>query len=258
MKSILRWAATAGLVTGALASTFAMGVGQVLAIPQEKILEKIKIVPMFTIANDQGAPLVASAPDGKGPALAGAFISHKDAQAFLQNLKTNKPDLAKGVQVVPVSMAEVFQLNQGKTKAADALGFAYVPSPQQLDYALNIIKQKDQKAQRFAGAPLFVALGGKDKEKGYLTIQQGQDVVIPMFFKKEELQALLDRFKQQQPDLANSLEIQVLPLEGLMEVMQTKNDPQLSQIVLIPPQESIEYVRALAGQQGGAAQPKKK
>lgn len=254
MKSVIRWSATVGLVGSALLGSVLAGAVQVLAIPADQIIQKLRPVPVFTIANSQGAPLVASPPSGqKGPSVAGVFISQKDAQAFLDGLKTRNPELAKGVQVVPVSLAEVYQLNESNKGKPEGLGFAYVPSRQQVDTAVNLLKQGGQQVQQFSGTPLFVARGGKDK--GYLTIQQGNQQVIPMFFKKEELQGLVDRFKQQQPNLASSLEIQVLNLEGLVQVLQTKNDPQLNQIVLVPPEESIQFVRALAPQQQNQTKP---
>ena len=252
MKSLVRWSATAGLIGSALAGSVLAGAMQVLALPQEQILQKLRPVPVFTIANAQGAPLVAAPPNGKkGPAVAGVFISQRDAQAFLDGLKTKNPDLAKTVKVVPVSLAEIYQLNQASKGKPEELGFAYVPSRQEVTTAVDLLKKANQQAQ-FNGTPLFVARGGS--EKGYLTIQEGDKAVIPMFFKKEELQNLLERFKQQQPQQAASVEIQVLNLEGLMEVLRTKDDAQLNQIVLIPPQESIQYVRSLSGQQ--TAQPK--
>ncbi len=252
MKSLVRWSATAGLVGSALVGSFLASTLQALAIPQEQIIQKLRPIPVFTIANAQGAPLVASPPSGqKGPAVAGVFINQKDAQDFLNNLKTKNPDLAKNVQVVPVSLAEVYTLNQNNKGKPEQLDFAYVPSKQQVDTAVTLLKQGGQQVQQFNGTPLFVARGGKDK--GYLTIQQNGKAVIPMFFNKEELQNLLDRFKQQQPNLATNVEIQVLNLEGLMEVLRTKDDPQLNQIVLVPPQQSIEFVRSLAPQQGKPA-----
>lgn len=253
MKSLVRWSATAGLVSSALIGSFLAGTLQVLAIPAEQIIQKLRPIPVFTIANAQGAPLVASPPTGqKGPAVAGVFINQKDAQDFLNNLKTKNPDLAKNVQVVPVSLAEIYQLNQTNKGKPEQLDFAYVPSKQQVDTAVTLLKQQGgQTPQQFNGTPLFVARGGK--EKGYLTIQQNGKSVIPMFFNKEELQGLLDRFKQQQPTAATGLEIQVLNLEGLMQVLQTKNDPQLDQIVLVPPQQSIDFVRSIAPQQGKPA-----
>lgn len=249
MKSFVRWSATAGLVGSALIGSLLAGAIQVLAIPAEQIIQKLRPVPVFTIANAQGAPLVASPPTGqKGPAVAGVFINQKDAQDFLANLKNKNPDLAKNVQVVPISLAEVYQLNQNNKGKPEQLDFAYVPSKQQVDTAVSLLKQQGGQQPQFNGTPLFVARGGK--EKGYLTIQQNGKSIIPMFFNKEELQGLLDRFKQQQPTMATSLEIQVLNLEGLMEVLRTKNDPQLEQIVLVPPQQSIEFVKSLTPQQG--------
>lgn len=254
MKSLVRWSATAGLVGSVLAGTLLTGVAQVLAIPQEQIIQKLRSVPVFTIANSQGAPLVASPPQGqKGPAVAGVFISQKDAQAFLDRLKSKNPDLAKGVKVVPVSLAEVYQLNQTNKGKPDGLGFAYVPSEQQVQTAMSLLKQSGQQVQKFNATPLFVARGGE--KGGYLTIQEGNQSYIPMFFKKEELQTLIDRFKQQQPQQATNVQIQVLTLEGLMEVLQTKNEPQYSQIVLVPPQDSIEYVRSIGAQRSNQAKP---
>lgn len=253
MKSLVRWSTAAGLVGSALIGSFLAGTMQVLAIPQEQIIQKLRPVPVFTIADSQGAPLVASPPSGqKGPAVAGVFISQKDAQEFLNNLKSKKPDLAKNVQVVPISLAEVYQLNQTNKGKPEQLDFAYVPSKQQVDTAVSLLKQQGgQTSQQFNGTPLFVARGGKDK--GYLTIQQNGKAIIPMFFNKEELQGLLDRFKQQQPTLAATIDIQVLNLEGLMEVLRTKNDPQLDQIVLVPPQQSIDFLKSITPQQGAPA-----
>ena len=253
MKSLVRWSATIGLVGSVLAGSILAGASQVFALPKDQIIQKLRPIPVFTIANSQGAPLVASPPQGqKGQPVAGVFINQKDAQTFLDTLKTRNPELAKGVQVVPVSLAEVYQLNLDNKSKPDGLGFAYVPSKQQVDTALALLKQEGQPNAQFNGTPLFVARGGKDK--GYLTIQQGDKVVIPMFFKKEELQNLLDRFKQQQPNQSTNVEIQVVNLEGVMELLQTKDDPQLNQIVLIPPQDSIDFVRSLNPQQGQPAQ----
>lgn len=261
MKSLVRWSATAGLVGSMLLGTVVTGASRVLAIPQDQILQKLRPVPVFTIANAQGAPLVASPPKGeKGQAVAGVFISRADAQAFLDGLKTKNPELAKGVQVVPISLAEVYKLNQDGKGKPESLGFAYVPSQIQVSTAVDLLKKSGQEVKQFAGTPLFVARGGK--ERGYLTIQQGNTSVIPMFFKKEDLQGLLDQFKQQQPAQAATIEVQVLALEGLMQVLQTKDDPQLNQIVLIPPRDSMEFVRSQLQQQQGkpqtpAAAPKK-
>lgn len=254
MKSLVRLSATVGLVGSTMLSVLMAGGLQVLALTPEQIIQKLRPIPVFTIADSKGAPLVASPPSGeKGGPVAGVFMSLKDANAFLENLKVKNPSLAKEVKVVPVSLAEVYQLNKASKGKPNELDFAYVPTKQQVDSAMAVLKKNGQEVKQYNGTPLFVARAGK--EKGFLTIQQGETAVIPMFFNKEELQNLLDRFTQQQPNLAATVDIQVFPLEGVVDAMQKQNDPQLDKIVLIPSRESIEFVRSLQPA-GGAAQPK--
>lgn len=257
MKSLVRWSTTVALVGSTVMGSLIAGGLQALALTQEQILSKLRAVPVFTIANNQGAPLVASPPNGqKGNPVAGVFISQKDAQAFLENLKKKNPNVAKDVKVVPVSLAEVYQLNQANQSKPEKLDFAYVPTKQQMDSAMTVLKQNGQQAKQFNGTPLFVARAGKDK--GFLTIQEGNRAVIPMFFNKEDLTPLLERFKQQKPDLAKSVDVQVFPLEGVIEAMKKENDPQLDKIVLIPPRETIEFVRTLQPQQPRSQQPQQR
>lgn len=254
MKSLVRWGTALGLVGGAMIGASALGNTRVLALPQEQILQKLGPVPVFTITDNKGAPLIASVPNSeKKGGLAGVFINQKDAQAFVAQLKTKNPQLAKTVRVVPVSLGEVYKLDQANQSKPNAVDVAYVPSKQQVDAALQLLQQNGQKVNKFNGTPLFVAKAGK--EKGYLTVKQANQQVIPFFFNKEELQSLLERFKKQQPSMASTIEIQVANLEGVLKTLQTSNDKQLNQIMLIPPRDSIEFVRSI---QPSAAQNQKK
>ncbi len=248
MKSLVRWSTTAALVSTTMAGSVVMGGLKALALTPEQIVAKLRAVPVFTIANSNGAPLVASPPNGqKGSPVAGVFMSQRDAQSFLETLKNKNPNLAKEVKVVPVSLAEVYQLNQSGQGKPEKLDFAYVPTKQQVESAVVLLKQGGQKVEQFNGTPLFVARAGK--EKGFLTISQGNQSVIPMFFNKEDLAPLLEQFKKQQPNLANSVDVQVFPLEGVIEAMKKEKDPQLDKIVLVPSRESIDFVRSLQSQQ---------
>lgn len=257
-KAFVRWGAVLGLVGGAMLVPLVAGV-RVLALPDDQIVQKLRPIPVFAIADAQGAPLVASSTEGQNKTpVAGVFISQRDAQAFLDGLKTKNPELAKNVRVVPVSLGEVYQLERTNKSKPDRLDFAFVPMQQQVDSAVALLKQGGQSNAQFNGVPLFLARGGQ--EKGYLTIQrknpQGKDEqVIPVFFKKEELQNMLERFKQQQPNLASTIEIQVVNLEGVIETLQKSDNPQLGQIVLIPPQESLEFVRSLQPVPGSQPAP---
>ena len=260
MKSMIHWSTTLGLVGGAIMGSSVIGSMPVMALPQEQIVQKLGPVPVFTITDNKGAPLVASVPNSKEKgSLAGVFINQKDALAFVEQLKTKNPQLAKTVRVVPVSLGEIYKLDQANQNKPNSLNVAYVPSKQQVTAALALLKQSGQKVNQFNGTPLFVAKAGK--EKGYLTIKQANQQVIPFFFNKEELQTMLERFKKQQPNLASTIEIQVVNLEGVLKTLQTGNDQQLNQIMLIPPRESIQFVRSLqpaSAQNPTPATPSKK
>jgi len=243
MKSLVRWSTTVGLVgSTVLGSFFGLSL-RALAIPQEQILEKLQTIPVFTIADQQGAPLVASSNNNQAK-VAGVFISQTDAQNFLTKLKTENPQLGNQVNVVPVSLGEIYKLDQQNGQQSNGLDFAYVPNQQQVQSAQTLLAQQRQEYK--GGVPLFVARGGE--EKGYLTVAQGNEEVIPFFFDQQQLQAMIDKFKKEEPNLASTVTVEVVPLEGVLQAMQTSNDAMLSKVVLVPSSESIQFLRNLSQQ----------
>lgn len=261
MKSLVRWTTTLGLVGSTVLGSLLTSNLAAQALPENQIVQKLQSVPVFTVTDAQGAPLVASTPQPQtggnanaqaNQSVAGVFISRRDAQAFVDRLKTQNPQLGSTVQVVPVSLGEVYQLSIANQSRPNGLEFAYVPVQQQVQSAVTVLQQSGQQVQQFNGVPLFVARGGQDQ--GYLTVQQGTQQVIPFFFDREQLQTMVDRFKQQQPNLANTIKVQVVPLEGVLETLRTSNDQQLNNIVLVPSQESIEFLRNLPPASAGQGQ----
>ncbi|MEG4007662.1 hypothetical protein QUA41_17385 [Microcoleus sp. Pol11C1] len=221
-----------------------------LALSNAQIDEKLGQVPVFAITDATGAPVIASVPkQGQGQSgndsVAGIFISQQDAQAFVEQLKTTNPQLAALVRVMPVSLGEIYQLSQANKGKPDEVKFAYVPAPQQLESAKTVLRQNGQQVNEYSGVPLFLARVGTDNR--YLTIQRGQQEVVPLFFNREELQGIVDTFKQQQPNLTATIKIEVVNLESVLEALPTENDPFFEQIILVPPQESLNFVREGSG-----------
>ena len=108
MKALIRWGKTAGLIGGAVACSLLTGGLEALALTQEQIIEKLAAVPVFTITDAQGSPLVASPQNGEGQgAVAGVFLSQEDAQSFLNRVTQQDPEVAGNVQVTPVSLVQV-------------------------------------------------------------------------------------------------------------------------------------------------------
>ncbi len=237
IDKLVRWSAGLGI-----AGVFFLGSGiaenlTALALPREEVLKKLDPVPVFTIADEQGAPLVASGEDEAK--VAGVFISQEDANQFVDQLKAKNPELAEKVQVVPVSLGEVYKLSESAKSQENALNFAYVPEQEAVDSAKTIGEANQQPYQ--GGVPLFVAKGGE--EKGYLTIEKDSQQVIPFFFDKQQLEEMVAKFKQQKPEIADSVNIEVVPLEGVIETLETSEDKMLEKIVLVPTQESIQFLQ---------------
>ncbi|MCY7407413.1 MAG: hypothetical protein LH631_08555, partial [Alkalinema sp. CAN_BIN05] len=111
MKSLIRWSTNLGLASGALLGAMLLNTLSVLALTPEQITQKLGPIPVFTLTDDKGAPLVSNPPkDQKANPIARVFLSQKDAQEFLARLIAEKPDLGKSLQVRPLSMAEVYDL----------------------------------------------------------------------------------------------------------------------------------------------------
>ncbi|MEB3341314.1 Tic22 family protein [Okeania sp.] len=254
MKSLTRLSAVLGIVASSLIGPSLKNMSA-LALPDQEVLQKLTPVPVFTVTDKNGSPLVASikGKDDKGNAsvasVAGVFISKSDADAFVNKLKGENSDLAATVKVVPVSLGEVYEMSKSAQQNGNKLQFAYVPIKKQVESAKAVLKQNGKDANQFNGVPLFMAKGGADD--GYLTIQRGEQQVIPMFFNKEDLQGMLDRAKSKQPDIFSSVKIEVVNLEGVIQALKNDNDPFLEKIIFIPPRESLEFVQKLR-QSGGS------
>jgi hypothetical protein len=244
MKSLIRWSATLGLVGSTILASWFGPISKVLALPQEEIVRTLQPVPVFTIADEQGAPLVAVGDDNKK--VTGVFISQQDAQQFFQQLQQQNPELAQKVKVQPVSLGEVFKLVQANEGKSDALNVTYVPTNEEVELAKKVMTENGQQYQ--GGVPLFVARGGE--EQGYLTVQQEDQQRIPFFFEKAQLQTMIEQFKKEQPDLASTIKIEVVPLESVIATMEESNDEMLKRIVLVPSQESLEFIRTSVQNQG--------
>lgn len=238
MKSIIRWGTTLGIL-GAIATT---GLGQLKAwaLPAQQIMQKLNSVPVFTITDEKGTPLVASSKnETQNSQFTGVFISQQDAKNFVARLQNQNPDLGNKVRVVPVPLGKVYELDQQSEEQGGKLNFTYVPNAEAVNSAKTILDQNGQQYQ--GGVPLFVAKGGADK--GYLTIEKDSQQVIPFFFEKKQLENMVSKFKQQQPDLANTVNIEVVLLEVVIDTLQNSNDQTLNKIVLVPSTESLQFLQ---------------
>lgn len=252
-QSLVRWGVTLGLLGSTLLASLVTGSKLALALSEEQVQQKLLWVPVFTITNADGAPLVRPVNNAQQTAsVTGVFISQQDAEAFVERLKTENPDLGNSVKVTPVSLARIYQIaTTANQEQEEAIVFDLIPVQQQVNQALSLLRENGQQVERFPGVPLFFARGAEDKE--VLTFQRGDQQAIPFFFNKEDLQSVLERFKQQYPDESADMQIEVAPLDQVIQAWRNEENQELNRVMLIPPRESLQYVRLL--QQGSGQNP---
>jgi Tic22-like family len=209
------------------------------ALPESQIVDKLKGIPVFALTDRDG--LLVTASNGVRGRLSkgGAFFSQNDAKDFLRKLQRESPSLAKELEVRTVLLSDVYkaQMNLDPKQQVDIV---FIPNQFQVKIALALVQKIDPKIKQFTGVPLFVA---KTNRAGYLTAYSNNNKpVVPLFFDRDQLQPMIDKFKKQQPNAV--VEVEVLTLERLLDDMRTKNDPLYERLALGPSREGLEILRS--------------
>ncbi len=249
MKLLVRWSATLGLMGSVILGPLLPGMNRALALPAQEIMKKLESVLVFTITNAEGTPLIASVTnDEQEASIASFFMSQRDAEQFVQKIQQQNPDLAGNTQVVPVSLAKVYELEQANNSNPERVEFAFIPVQEQVQFAAEELQRDGQEVPEsngmplFNGIPLFYATIGP--QQGYLTIEQDGQQMIPIFFNRQQLESMLNRVRQQQPELAPTIDIKVSNLDKVIEELENNNDPAVTKIVLVPSVETLEYLQS--------------
>ncbi|UFP93765.1 Tic22 family protein [Gloeobacter morelensis] len=225
------------------------------ALTQEQIIEKLKPVVLFTVATADGKPLLSLPPDGsKGPLVAGVYFSPQDAEAFVAAFK--KKDAARGAQlrVQPVSLGNLYRLRLESRGSEEEVTLAFFANRTEVEWALSLLQAAGRKPEDLQGAPLFAATVNSGK-KQYLTLQQNNRTVVPVYFTKQDVTAFVDRYRRQQTNPSAPVTVEVLDLEGILEALQEPTDAQIEKVMLVTPRASLDYVRSPSDSPAPAAQP---
>ncbi|PZV09681.1 MAG: hypothetical protein DCF32_01840 [Leptolyngbya sp.] len=205
-----------------------------VALGEEAIVDKLEQVPVFVILNSDGQPLTAAAEvDDQEVKVPVVFIDGQAAEEFLTRAQEEDPS----AEVALVDLGTLYQ----ETVLGDEekVPLLYLPIGDELDTAIAL-------QSNFQGVPLFIARQGADGP--YLTINQDGQTSLPMFFSRNDLQTLLDRYGESNAEAADNIVVQVLSLEWLLATMTSNSDPeldaQLQQVRLFPSTEVLNYIRA--------------
>jgi nickel transport protein len=229
------------LIAGVITSSGLTYIGKSSALPIKEVIQKLQDVPVFAVVNAQGKPLVGQLTNkDKKQLVSYVFLTETDASKLLTTLKPKNPSVANVSHVTVLPLSTVYQTQISQPKV-NAVSFLFMPNPTQVQAAKQLVTTSG--SQYKWGVPLFVVLSPKNK--GYLILKQKNREAIPLFFSISDAQKLLDKIKQQKPELATNLTIGIIPLEGLLGKLKDSNDPLLGKFVLIPLSEAIAEAKAL-------------
>ena len=239
MKGLLRRMVTLGAAGGALLTASTIGVQGALALSEAEIVEKLAAVPVFVIVDDEGRSLTAnitteSETEVSVPVV---FIHGSDAETFLASAVEEEAAFADGAQIALLSLGSLYAEASEQLDASASL--IYVATPQEVAAASSIAQLEE--GQPFNGVPLFAAV---NLENGQYLLYA--DDTLPVFFSLADLQAQVGPYVEANPDLQETIGVEVLTLEGLLQGMES-NDPELDQLLelvqFIPSSTTINYLQ---------------
>ncbi|MBD2175580.1 hypothetical protein H6F42_01440 [Pseudanabaena sp. FACHB-1998] len=249
-KSLVNLAATAGVAVAiAVSPIFTL---KAEALTEAQVLERLGSIPIFTITDDKGSPLLGAIPQQPNAKpddsqLLFFFLGPDEAQQMLTQVQKSNPDVGKKAQIIVRSMNDAYQvIRQNKDKK---VVFQFIPSKSSIDSARTILSSQGIAADKVPNVPVFFAIGGQTNNQGLLTMsidQNGKkEQVVPFFLDKSDLQSLLDRASKDQPDVAKATKIQVASLFQVLDSMVSKDNkpnPEVERFQFVPSRTSFEYI----------------
>jgi Tic22-like family len=254
MKSLLRWGTALSLAGSIMVGSWLMTATRVLALTDEQVIESLQPVPVYTITNEEGSPLIVQSEEGdQQPATLGVFLSETDAEGFLSSIRSNDPELGNNMVIRQTSLARVYAFVR-QAPAETPLRIEFIPLAEEVNAIRSILEENGRNPDDFRGVPLFVARLNDDEGGFPALIQAGDEELIPVFFRQEPLLAILEQVQAQDPELASMLTVQVLSLEGFIQILQETEAPE-NRFRLMPPDFEVEGVEQQPAQSAPPAQP---
>ncbi|MEL6605430.1 MAG: Tic22 family protein [Cyanobacteria bacterium J06614_10] len=235
------------LTAGALSVGFVgtgLAMSPALALTPEQISRQRSTVLAYVLENDEGLILYPGVDAAADELNLLVFMSEEEAQNFLADSAESAPS---DVRIILTNLERIHQVVAASGENQPRL--VLVPEPAEVEEAVEL------NAGYQGGVPLFFA---QLEDGSFAPLRQDNgDAVFPMFFSRADLEEALSGLAETDPEAREAISIGVLPLQTVLQEIQTSDDELLSQIRLLPP-EVVDAIRSQEGapqQQQPAAQP---
>jgi hypothetical protein len=266
-------------VTLGVAGSFCLGANLIkppaaIALTEPEVLSRLTSVPIFTLVDNQGTPVLGTDPADKSkqPILL-FFLNQQDAQAALASYRKAQPEKGKEAQVLLLSLKDALETFK-KIKGDNKILYSIEPSPAQLQSAIEILKTdgevvaKDGKlvtkeGQPFeGGVPLFYGVSvAKDGKSQFITSTQEitekgkkkEVTFVPVYFSRQDLQRDIDAAKSAAPD--TNIKVKVTMFNNFLAYLYGAKTSAEVPFQLIPSEEAAQFANTLLQQAAQKASP---
>jgi len=236
-----------GLRLGAMAlGTWLATLAPTLALTPTQLAEKLGAIPVFTIGivEDNAVTFLEEpikTPEGTEVSISRIYLNVRDAQADLEQIRTDNPTLPENVSVARISLGEIYCISQStaeegceqQTPPSDAPSFIYFPDRDQLGAAINLLEE--QGTEVGDNTPLFVPLFFAQ-----VTTPQRNTTVPIIYFSLKDLQCDIDDAKAENAELQSAqFEVQVTTLGQVLQQLRSPENANATEVRFVPIQRAM-------------------
>ncbi|AGY57471.1 Tic22 family protein [Gloeobacter kilaueensis] len=239
------WRQAVWLVLSIALFTFSVAALPVLALSEDQLVAKLNAVPVFTIIDAKGSPLLLIPKQQKDIGILNFYLDSTLAQQAIKLVKDQNPDKGKVYQVASTALGRAYTaIKQEREKKDSKVRFQFLSSPASIQYAYQVAKKKDPNLKNFQGVPVFFLTGGD--RRGILTLKRNGQEFLPMFFSEVDLQRNLAALRKGRSDLPGNLSVEVATLDSVVGTMLSgQSDKDAEKITFIPSRAALEYAKTL-------------
>jgi hypothetical protein len=213
---------------------------QAIALPEREVVAKLQNIPLFGIVNEHNQ------------LNSYLFVNPQQALDLYAQLQNSDPQRANNLEVRPFALSEVYQRLQSIQNQNQELPELIVPDQNSLDQATNLMRANGQSVNdpRTIGIPLFVATIGTGTEERWLIVtnRNNSQPYIPFYFDKNEADQVVAMYKQNNPNLAESVQVRVYALGYVVGLLLGNNNEAVQMMEIIPSQEQVNTANRLLNQ----------
>ncbi|MDJ0599178.1 MAG: hypothetical protein QNJ37_10110 [Crocosphaera sp.] len=238
MKSIFHWSLTLGIFLNPVSNLSLIQATPVVALPQSQVVEFLSGIPVHSLLDEEGLPIGRQLDDGS--IVTPVFMSRREAQAFMRELQKIDPESAKSYRIQVLPLSNIYEIARGTSSNSTRLFLEYIPSAKELQSARQLVSETGQKYP--GDVPLYIAQ--IESDQSYLTIKQDDQEIVPIFFEKATIDQWINTVSQNQPQLGQSISINVISLSGLIANLEKHDNNLLRSLRFWPSQEMMEIIRS--------------